>query len=178
MAAQSDAREGGLGDRDAADSHRRSRLVSPELAALRLARGGRRRRCDAPLLNRHPTMQPGISECLVVAVPIAAAAVFLVCRAWVLLVCVFPSLDHPLGFAITAFGCVVAVTFALVILTLLLMIPLSIFATYPLVAMLYAYPGIVLGAVLPRIVVPTLRPSRLRAACAIRGTLAIEEGQA
>lgn len=98
--------------------------------------------------------------------PLAAAAVIPATSIWVFLVRKIPWLDSRTGFVVAVPGCSVAIFFFGLAASFLTVVILWVFAVIPVLVFLHAYPGIVIGLVLPRVVVPSLRPDKLRTALA------------
>jgi hypothetical protein len=98
--------------------------------------------------------------------PLAAAAVIPATSIWVFLVRKIPWLDSRTGFVVAVPGCSVAIFFFGLAASFLTVVILWVFAVFPVFVFLHAYPGIVIGLVLPRVLVPSLRPDKRRNALA------------
>jgi len=113
------------------------------------------------------TVKPEAAAIRLMGAPLACAVIFPATRAWIALVKTWPWLDSRAGFAVAAAGCVVLTAVTLVVASVSLVLVLWVLAVLPAVAFMHAYPGIVLGLLLPRLVAAPLRPDRLRRALAV-----------
>lgn len=106
----------------------------------------------------------GITWLRLAAIPASVIVVLPLISLWILLARKFPAIDSPVGFAIAVPGCLVTLFFGGLAAAALTVMILWVFMVVPMFLFLVAYPGIALGLLLPRIVVPSLRPDRLRMA--------------
>jgi len=112
------------------------------------------------------TARPEAAAIRLLGAPVACAAIFPATRVWIALVRWTPWLDTPAGFAVAAAGCAVLTLLALAAASVSLVLVLWVLAVFPAVVFMHAYPGIVLGLLLPRLLAAPLRPDRLRRALA------------